>query len=254
MEMEKEACCTNKPYKFIFKMTGIVLIAAVLIVALVRDRIVSNPNWQVSVTGQGKVAYTPDVAKINFGVQVDKAASAEIALNTLNSNIEKVMKALTDLGIEQKNISTQNYSLYPQYDYIDGVSKPSGYSASEQVTVKIEKFAEKDNLIGRAIAEVTKAGVNNISGISFEAADIEVLKNEARLKAVEDAKIKAKEMSKSTGVRLGKVIGWWENYYPVDPYMDGKGGALMNESLSSASVPSSQYEVSVEVNLNYKVK
>ncbi len=252
--MEQETCCTNKPHKFIFKIIVVVLLAIVLIVALVRDRIVNNPNWQVSVTGQGRVAYTPDVAKITFGVQVDKARSAEEALNTLNNNIDKVMKALTDLGIDQKNISTQNYSLYPQYDYIDGVSKTAGYNASEQVTVKIEKFAEKDNLIGRSIAEVTKAGVNNISGISFEAADLEVLKNEARLKAVEDAKVKAKTMAKSAGVNLGKVIGWWENYYPVDPYMAGKGGALMNADVSSASVPSGQYEVLVEINLNYKVK
>lgn len=251
--MEQETCCTNKPYKFIFKMTGIVLIAAVLIVALVRDRIVNNQNWQVSVAGIGKVSYMPDVAKINFGVQVDKAKTAEEALNTLNNNIDKVMKALTDLGIAQKDITTQNYSLYPQYDYIDGVSKPAGYNASQQVTIKIEKFAEKDNLIGRAIAEVTKAGVNNISGISFEAADIEALKNEAKQKAIVDAKTKAKEMSKNTGVRLGKIIGWWENYYPVDQYADGKGG-MMNADMSSASVPSGQYEVSVEINLNYKVK
>ncbi len=251
--MEQETCCTNKPYKFIFKMTGIVLIAAVLIVALVRDRIVNNQNWQVSVAGIGKVSYMPDVAKINFGVQVDKAKSAEEALNTLNANIDKVMKALTDLGIEQKNITTQNYSLYPQYDYIDGVSKPAGYSASQQVTVKIEKFAEKDNLVGRAIAEVTKAGVNQINGISFEAADIESLKTEAKQKAIADAKEKAKVMAKNTGVRLGKIIGWWENYYPVDSYMDGKGG-MMNEGVSSASVPSGQYEVTVEINLNYKIK
>lgn len=252
--MEQETCCTNKPYKFIFKITAIVLVAAVLIVALVRDRIVNNPNWQVSVTGQGKVAYTPDVAKITFGVQVDKAKSAEEALNTLNGNIDKVMKALNTLGIEQKDITTQNYSLYPQYDYIEGISRPAGYNASEQVTVKIEKFAEKDNLIGRAIAEVTKAGVNQINGISFEAADLEALKNQARLKAVEDAKVKAKEMAKSTKVRLGKIIGWWENYYPVDPYMDGKGGAMNAGAMSSATVPSGQYEVTVEINLNYKIK
>lgn len=252
--MEQETCCANKPYKFIFKITAIVLIAGVLVVALIRDRIVNNPNWQVSVTGQGRVAYTPDVAKITFGVQVDKAKSAEEALNTLNSNIDKVMKALTDLGIEQKNITTQNYSLYPQYDYIDGVSKPAGYNASEQVTVKIEKFADKDNLVGKAIAEVTKAGVNNISGISFEAADLEALKNEARLKAVEDAKVKAKEMAKSTKVHLGKIIGWWENYYPVDPYMGGKGGGGMMNDVASATVPSGQYEVLVEINLNYKIK
>lgn len=250
--MEQETCCTNKPYEFIFKITAIVLIAGVLVVALIRDRIVNNPNWQVSVAGIGKVAYTPDVAKITFGVQVDKVSTAEEALNTLNSNIDKVIKALSTLGIEQKDISTQNYSLYPQYDYIDGVSKPAGYNASQQVTIKIEKFAEKDNLIGRAIAEVTKAGVNQINGISFEAADLEALKNEAKLKAITDAKAKAKVMAKSTGVHLGKIIGWWENYYPTDSYMDGKGGG--GGAMSSAIVPSGQYEVSVEVSLNYKIR
>lgn len=235
------------------RLVGMVLIAIVLVVAIVRDRIVNQPQWQVSVVGQGKVAFVPDTAKINLGVQVEKFINAEEALKELNTKMEKVINAITALGIDKQNIQTQNYSLYPQYDIIDGVSKISGYGANEQLVITVKGINQDNNLVGKIIAEATKAGANQVNNVSFEPGNLEELKQQARLLAIKDAKIKASQLSNAMNVRLGKVVGWWENY--PQPYYDGKGGMGAGGAvMSDGNVPVGNGEISLELNISYQIK
>ncbi len=238
----------------LMRLVGMILLATVLIVAIVRDRIVSQPQWQVSVIGQGKVSFVPDTAKINLGVQVEKVANAEEALKELNTKMEKIITAVSNIGIAKENIQTQNYSLYPQYDVIDGISKISGYGANEQLVITVSGVDKDNNLVGKVISESTKAGANQVNGVSFEPANLEVLKQQARLMAIADAQVKAKQLSQAMHVRLGKVVGWWENY--PQPYYDGKGGmgagGVMNDM--GASLPVGNGEISLELNISYQIK
>ena len=80
--------------KVILSLVGLILVAGIVTVAILRDRLVSPPQWQVSVTGQGKVSYQPDIAIVSLGVQIDKAASAEVALRNLNQRTEKIITAV----------------------------------------------------------------------------------------------------------------------------------------------------------------
>ncbi|MCB9802703.1 SIMPL domain-containing protein [Candidatus Nomurabacteria bacterium] len=242
-----------QPHRLWVKITMMVLITIVLVVALLRDRIINDPQYQVSVTGRGEVSYLPDTAKIDLGVQVDRAANANLALENLNQKMNQVLQAIKDQGIEEKDIQTRNYNLYPQYDYFEGSSKLAGYSANQSVIITVNNFSAQENIVGNLISAATKAGANQVNSVNFEAADLENLKQEARLKAITDAKMKAKEMSKATGVRLGKTIGWWENYYPANDVY-GKGGAMLSAEAAPAYLPSGEYDLVVEVNLNYKVK
>ena len=114
----------------------ILALASVAIISIVRDRIVNYPQNSVSVTGQGKVIYQPDIAIVTLGVQIDKVAKPDEALNQLNDRITKIVAAVKALGIAPEDIVTQSYSLYPQYDYINNASNLSGYNANQQITVK----------------------------------------------------------------------------------------------------------------------
>src|SRR6185436_13714085 len=117
--------------KTILVLLAMLLLGSIVIVSILRDRIVNYPQWQVTVTGQGKVSYTPDIANISLGVQVDKVPSAQGALQQLNTKIAKVVQAIQGAGIPAEDILTQNYSLYPQYDYKDNVTVASGYNANQ---------------------------------------------------------------------------------------------------------------------------
>ena len=236
---------------------AIVVVGAIVVVALVRDRIVNNPQWQVTVSGQGRVTYTPDVATVSLGVQVDKSQDAATALSTLNTRMAKVLSAVKTAGIPDADIQTQNYTLYAQYDYIDNNSTLAGYNANQQLAVKVRNLDKQSDLVAKVISAASDAGANQVNGVSFEASNIEELKQQARLKAIEDARSKAGVLANAAGVRLGKVVGWWENIVSVPgqpgPYYYGdKGG--MGAGGAAPTVPSGSPEVVVEVGVNYKIK
>ena len=241
-------------------LAALLIIGAIVIVALIREKIVDNNNETVSVVGQGKVTYAPDIANVTLGVQVDNVKKADEALNQLNNAINKIIPAVKKLGIAPEDIQTQNYTLFPQYNVIDNVSTVTGYNANQQILVKIRGFKAGSDQVSKVISESSKAGANQIVGVTFDTSQLENLKQEARLKAITDARAKAGNIAQAAGVKLGKVVGWWENlilapgtgqYTSVDY---GKGGMGGGGGASTPSVPSGSQEIIIEINLNYRVK
>ncbi|EKE24999.1 MAG: hypothetical protein ACD_5C00332G0003, partial [uncultured bacterium] len=53
----------NEP-RYILAALGMVIFGIIVVVSIVREKIVDSSSNQVSVTGQGRVSYQPDVAKI----------------------------------------------------------------------------------------------------------------------------------------------------------------------------------------------
>lgn len=251
MENENSSCCRGKGLLAL----GLILVAAIVIVAILRDRIVNPPQWQVSVAGQGKVAYQPDIVNVTLGVQIDKEKTAQQALSQLNQTVKKVVAALKTAGVPETNVQTQNYSLFPQYDYTNGASILSGYNANQQLVVKVEGIKDDMDKVSKVIKAATDAGINQVLNINFDVSNLEELKQQARILAIGDAKNKAGATADAAGVKLGKLIGWWENVVQAPTaggyYADGKGGA---GGAVSPTLPNGLQEVIIEISLNYKVK
>ncbi len=222
---------------------------------LLRDRIVNVNNWQVSVTGQGKISYEPDVANISLAVEINKADKADTALKDLDETINKVYQAIKDAGIPEADIQTQNYTLSPQYEIVDEISQQTGYNAYQGLIIKVRDVKGEPELPAQVISAASQAGANRIDGISFEASNFNDLKQQARLKAIADARSRAVEMSQTLGVRLGKVVGWWENYITPEQtiFYDGKGG-MGGGYGGGPIVPSGGRELIIEVNVSYLIK
>lgn len=250
----------GRAFKLVMGILLIVAITSITIVSIIRDRIVDNQQNQVSITGQGRIAYQPDIATVTFGVQIDKVSKAEDALNQLNEKIKKIVAAVAGQGISQDDIITQSYTLYPQYDYVGGVSVPSGYNANQQIAVKVRDIKNNPNKTSSVIAEASKAGVNQVIGISFDVSDLESLKQQARVLAIADAQSKAGNMSKAAKVKLGEVVGWWENYVQgpgiaTQTYLGSdKGGMGGASGAVSPTVPTGSSEIVMEMNISYKLK
>ncbi len=250
----------NKWPLAITAIVAMILVTGIVVVSIVRDRIVNVPQNQVTVVGQGKISYQPDIANVTLGVQIDKVAKAEDALNQLNDKSTKIVTAIKALGISDADIQTQNYSLSAQYDYVNNVSSVSGYNANEQLVVKVRDIVNKTDLISKVIAEASKAGANQVNGISFTVSNLEDLKQQARVMAIADAKVKANSMASAAGVGLGDIVGWWENFVQGpgssgtgSGVADGKGGAGGSGSVLP-TVPTGSQEIIMEMNLSYKVK
>jgi len=245
-----------KSPKVVIIILGMILLSGIITAAILRDRLVNQQFRSVTVTGQGKVTYNPDLALVTLGVQIDKVAKPEDALNQLNTKVNGVIKAVKTLGIADENIQTQNYSLYPQYDYNkDNVSAVSGYSANQQLVIKVINYDKDPGKLSSVIAAASKAGANQVNNLSFDASNMNDLKQQARILAITDAKTKSDALASAAGVKLEEITGWYENLInPVPVYSDyGKGGAG-GGAVSVPSVPTGNREVVIEIGVTYNIK
>jgi uncharacterized protein len=216
----------------------------------------------ISVTGEGEVSAIPDVGQFSFSVMADGAEVAA-AQEASGAKINDIMAYLKEQGVEEKDIKTENYNLYPKYRYEGGACMggwcppgkeiADGFEVSQTVSVKVRDTAKA----GALIAGVGDKGATNISGLSFTIDDESKLKEEARSKAIADAKTKAEKIAADLGVEIVRVTSFYESegYYP-SPY--GYGGEMMMdakaESFNGPSTPMGENTTKVQVNLSYEVK
>lgn len=237
---------------------GVVALATIIVIAIIQDAFTNQPWREISVTGTGKVEYTPDIARVSLGVNIE-SATAQSALTQLTATTDRVIPAIEALGIASENISTENLSLYPQYYYpSDRPSAISGYVANQQLTIEIP-VNESTDLVGKVIQTASAQGANQVLSVSFEASNIDDLRQQAVLLAIKDAEERAEEVANAAGIKLGNPVSWWENpiSVPGDPvfrYQQGMYGYGGGDMGGVAMVPVGIYEVIMQVNLNYETK
>lgn len=209
-----------------------------------------TPNT-IAVTGEGSVNAVPDIAKIEVGLNTEaKTVAAAQKENTEKMNA--VIAAIKGLGIEAKDLQTQNYNIYPKYEWTDGKSKIVGYTVNQSLKVKV-----RDN--GK-VSEVLKVsadnGANQIGNLNFEIDDPDKLTGEAREKAIEDAEQKAETLAKSLGVKLGKVVSFSEaNAGRVDypKYMSAADGFGVGGGTPAPEIQAGENEIKVEATIVYEI-
>ena len=205
----------------------------------------------ISLTGHGEVRVAPDLAIVTMGV-LSTATTAQDALAANTKAMTDLMAALKAADIEAKDIQTSNFSVNPRYDYGQNNGQPpklTGYDVSNNVAVIVHKIGSIGDLLDKAVT----SGSNQINGISFSIADPQAAMDEARKKAVTDAKRKAELYVAATSVTLGNVISLSEggdNYQPPMP-MQSK---MMAADSSPVPIAQGEQVISVDVNISWEIK
>lgn len=119
--------------------------------------------------------------------------------------MSKVLLALKGAGIAEKDIQTSRLSLQSQSapNRTSGLASIVGYSASNRVTVRVRDVTRLAGLIDAMVS----AGANDIGGIGFMVSNASKFLDEARERAVADARRKAEIYAKAAGVTLGAPLG-----------------------------------------------
>lgn len=175
----------------------------------------TTKTTEFSVVGEGKVEAVPDTATVEAGISVQGVATAQKAQDMLDEVNNKLIAAMKALNIEKKDITTSNYSIIPNYQYLPAGNKIDGYNGSASVSIKVRKIP----LLTKVITEATNAGANNIQGSRFNIENPEKYREQARDKAIENAKMQAAKLAKNLGISLGKIVNVVEstsgNVYPM---------------------------------------
>lgn len=205
----------------------------------------------ITVVGQGEAFGQPDEARVQIGVEsFAEEVSAATAAN--EDGVQSIMDALSELGIEEADIQTSNYSLWAEQPRGDeGPQGIAGYRVMNQVSVTIRDI----NQVGAVIGAVTEAGANSIHGVSFSVADPAALEADARADAIANAREKAESLAELTGVELGEVISVSEVIGQSGiPMMEGYGGRDMAVGSAAPGISPGELSYGVQVQVTFAIR
>jgi uncharacterized protein YggE len=220
----------------------------------------------ITVSGLGEVYAKADIASVSFSVSEEKKTVGE-AQSIVTEKMDKALEAVKALGVEEKDIKTAGYNVYPQYEWIQatpctqwscppGKNELKGYQVSQTIVVKVR---DTDKL-GTLLEGLGSAGITTINGPEFTIDDEDVLKAEAREIAIKEAKEKAEKLADDLGVRLVRISSFYENSdpgYPMPFY--GMGGDMAMSARAEAvksvpSVPVGENKIVSSVSITYEIR
>ncbi len=211
-------------------------------------------NDTISISGEGKETAIPDIGVVALSVESRGKTVAEVQTDN-TKKMNDILDYVKSLNIENKDIRTSQYNLYPIYAYEQntGKQKLDGYQLTQTVEVKIRDLDK----VGRVLSGATERGANQVGQLTFTIDDPEKVQAAARLKAVKNARAKAEALAEAAGVRLGKIRSFTENINSPSPYpmyYARDMAALGSEMKSAPNIEAGSQEIVVNVSLSFEIE
>lgn len=160
----------------------------------------SNNDGSISVVGIGTIQVPPDMATVTVGVITqDKDLEKAQTENTKLSN--NVIKGLNNIGIEDKDIQTVNYSVKTNYDYINGKQKFRNYEVRHILEVTVKNIDQ----VGEVYDVALKNGANIEGGVTFGLSNQKYYYDKALDLAVKDSVKKANNIANSLNTKVNNI-------------------------------------------------
>ena len=212
----------------------------------------SPESRSIHVNGSGSVTGEPDIATLYLGVSVEKE-TVEAAREAAASAMTAVIDSLKANDIAENDIQTENFSIYPQYDYTDEGRVLRGYRVNNSVRTKVRELETLSDIIDDA----TGAGgdIVVVNSIQFMIEDPTPLQAQARALAVKNAEAKAQTLAEASGVTLGKPITIIETSHAAGPpiaYAEEPEFAADDGGRSSTPIQAGELTVTINVTLVYE--
>lgn len=213
----------------------------------------------ISVGGSGRISAAPDVAEVSAGV-ITEAESAGRALRDNTEAMAALHEALKRRGVAAKDIQTSQISVQPRYSQPgpapgdqaqrEFIPRVVGYTVSNTVRITVRDLAK----LGELLDAVVTSGANQMYGINFRLDRPDALLDEARKRAVADARRKAELLAGEAGVVLGPAVQISESGgAPSPPMPMFRGGMEMMAAPAAVPVAPGEQELEVSVQIVYRI-
>ncbi len=250
-----------QPNKYLQGVVGLLAITLIIFVGFKARNTSEEYNYigkvahdrdTITISGEGKVTSQPDLAKMDLGVQVD-GATVKAAQEQNTQKMNAITTALIALGVKKEDLQTSQYSIQPKIDWNSGKQTVLGYTVTQTLSVKVRDLDKA----GDVLAKAGELGANQVGGISFTIDDPTSLKDDARIKAIADARKKAEVLAKQLGLDIVKVVTFSENAqggYPVP--MMAKSYGMMDSAVAAPSpeIQSGTLDVVSDVSVTFEVR
>ncbi len=158
----------------------------------------------VVVVGEGVASAAPNTAEVRAGV-VTEASTAAAAVEANNKAMNRVMESLSAAGIPAKDVQTESLSVTPRHRSGSQGRRDAeivGYVVTNRVRLVVRDL----DRMGTILDDLVRQGANQLYGVQFSGGDPAQLIDEARGKAMADARRKADLYTQAAGVRVGRVL------------------------------------------------
>lgn len=152
------------------------------------------------VTGVGRVEARSDTLVASLGVFTTRNRPDD-ALEAMSKSARAMVAALKRAGVDADDIRTAGLNVRPNFDRNRRVT---GFSAGETFRVRVRDLDEAGSIVGAAVRAAREDA--RVSGMSLEVADPEQALQDARTKAILDARRRAEELARGARIRLGAPI------------------------------------------------
>lgn len=207
----------------------------------------------VTVTGQGEMTVTPDVAYVTLGIrtEADTAKDAQAANATAYAKLREVL--FNQYKLAAKDVQTNGFRVQPEYTYTERDPKIKGYSATQMLQVT---YRDLDNL-GTFLDAASAAGANQIEGVRFSTEKGQEYELQVIQKAMDNAKAKAETIAKYAGKELKGIVAVNQGggvavpmQYSNIAFSEAKGAAM--DAASPTSISTGELKVTTNVTVQYE--
>ena len=156
----------------------------------------------IAVTGQGSVIVPPDTVVVTLGVQT-RGAQVGPTVAENNRAAEKVVEAVTNMGVAPEDVQTTNFNIstQPRYDEFGNPTEDVTYWVDNSITVTLHDIAILSDLLGNALA----GGANSVQSLTYTVSDPAAALEPARKEALTDAQRQAEQLASASGMSLGAI-------------------------------------------------
>ena len=222
-----------------------------------------DSNRSVNVSGAAVVYVTPDRVLLQLGVQSNGTTPDGVRSENAH-DIQKVVQAISSLGVQPKDIATDYYLVYPIYDdYNSLVIK--GYRIDNTVSITLRDI----KLVDDAIITALKSGANEVLDVQFYSSELRKYRDQARALAMNAAGEKAQALANEAGAGAGCILSisenTWSSYY--GSWRGGRETALWAQNviqnsssyqgeateLDDSPITLGQIAIRAEVNASYSL-
>ncbi len=157
---------------------------------------------QIVAVGHSEVKISPDRATIQISVETRGTTAAAAAAENATKQ-QSVLAALKSLGLSTDQLSTVNYSVYPEQRYEQGKAPEIiAYNVTNTILADVRRLDQVGPVIDAALAH----GANMIASLQFYASNVDAARRGAIAVAVEKARSDADAAARAAHGTLGSPL------------------------------------------------
>ena len=201
----------------------------------------------ITVQGTAQVTADPDEVTVTANTSVT-AGTVSGAQEEMNRIVDLATTKLLELGVQDDDIVTSDYSYYPRYNY--ETNTLTGYEANHTLAITCRDVEMLDSVIGA----LSDSGFSQIYSVTYDVSTRSELYQQALELAIQHAEQKALRMAATAGVTLTGLRSVTENGGYNEGYVVNGAAdmsVMKSESSSATGIRSGSVSVSASVTVVY---